>query len=85
MMFLQLVLQVIGMEHLVAFRAAHIFVTGHVLHLSQIVAPEPKGNDTAPDLVRINNLGMELLQLRDHVPDPVADVSFAGIDPHRPG
>src|SRR6185503_12680124 len=36
-MFLQLVLQVIGIQYLVALRAAHIFVSGHVLHLVQVV------------------------------------------------
>ena len=36
-MFLQFVLQIIRIEHLVAFRAADIFMPGHVLHLAQVV------------------------------------------------
>ena len=36
-MLLQLVLQIIGIEYLVAFRAADVFVPGHVLHLPQVI------------------------------------------------
>lgn len=82
---LQLTLPVLAVEHLVAFRAAHIFMPGHVLHLPQVVLLQPKGDDTVADLVRINDFGIEPLQLHDHVPHAVTDISGAGIDRHRPG
>jgi hypothetical protein len=43
-MFLQLALQISYIRYLVTRRAAHIPVTGHVLHLPQIIKTEPVGN-----------------------------------------
>jgi len=49
MAFLQLVLQALQVVDLVSFGAAYVFMSGHVLHLPEVMGFQPVGNGALPD------------------------------------
>ncbi|MFW6222187.1 MAG: hypothetical protein ACOC3T_01105 [Bacteroidota bacterium] len=49
MAFLQIVLQAFQIVYLISFSAAHVFMSGHVLHLPEVMGFQPLGNGALPD------------------------------------
>ena len=61
MVFIDFLLQVIDVVLPVAFRRAHVFMTGHVLHLTKVVMFQPINNYALTDLTGIFDLRTGLL------------------------
>ena len=76
-MILQLAFEVVQGGELVALRRADVFMTGHVLHLPQVVCLQPMSDHAAAELCRINDPWVELAELFDHALHPVIDIGRA--------
>ena len=88
-MLLQVTFQVVQGGELVTLRRADVFMTGHVLHLAQIVCLQPVRDDAAAELCRINDPWVKSAELLDHELHPVIDIGradplFSASDQQRP-
>ncbi len=63
----QVLLPVIQVICLIAFRRADIFMPGHVLNLSQVVVFQPVDNHALTNLRGIHDIGVDLFYIPEQV------------------